>query len=209
MTSGSFGFYGILTEPELGYEALADIMVQCGVRYIQLRMKRRPKDEIRQTAFRLREIIDGRSLFIINDDARLAKEVGADGVHIGQNDMPYEEARRIMGIGAVVGLSTHNLQQTKSAMRLDPLPDYIGVGPVFPTPTKQIPDPVIGLTGMKHMIEAAAVPAVAIGGIDLANIQNVVDSGARNACAVRCVNQSSDPAFVIQKFQRLLASVDK
>ena len=204
----NFGFYGILTHPERGYEALADIMVQHRVRYIQLRMKETPDDVVVDMARRLRAVIGGESLLIINDRPDIALEVGADGVHIGQDDTPYAQVRRMMGPDRVVGLSTHNLAQTRAACALDPRPDYIGVGPVFATPTKKNPDPVIGLDGMKAMVQEATVPAVAIGGIDLENLDVVLAHGAENLCAVRCVNRADDPGAVIRRFQTRLASFE-
>ena len=200
-----FGFYGILTNPACGFEEMAEVMVRERVRYIQLRMKDRPREAVYETAVRLRGIIGGDSLFIVNDDVAIAREVGADGVHIGQEDMAYADVRRLMGPEKIVGLSTHNPVQTRAACALTPLPDYIGVGPVYATPTKKKPDPVIGFDGLEEMLAVATVPAVAIGGIDLENVADVVGRGARNVCAVRCVNQASDPGAVIRLFQTALA----
>ncbi len=186
-----FGLYGILTDPVIGYEALAEIMVQKSFRYIQLRMKRATADEVRKKALRLRQIIRGASKLIINDHPKIAKDVRADGVHLGQGDVSFAIARQTLGERAVIGISTHNLDQVRAACALKP--NYIGVGPVYATPTKEIPDPVIGLEGMSTMIAAAAVPSVAIGGIDLSNVNEVLDHGAKNLCAVRCINQSQHP----------------
>jgi thiamine-phosphate pyrophosphorylase len=197
------GFYGILSNPVLAYEQLAEIMVEHGVRIIQLRMKQQPRHEVEAVAHRLRRIIPSGHLFIVNDDPEIAREVGADGVHLGQDDMGYDAARRIVGTDAVIGLSTHNPDQTRAACTL--APDYIGVGPVFTTPTKQIPDPVIGLDGMAEMLGLATVPAVAIGGIDLDNAGQVVAAGARNLCAVRAVNRAADPGVVIERFHAIIA----
>ena len=191
----NFGLYGILTDPVVGYEKLAAVMVDRGVPYIQLRMKRATADEVRKTALRLRKIITGGSKLIINDHPKIARDVGADGVHLGQDDISYALARQILGDAAVIGLSTHNTAQVAAACAL--LPTYIGAGPVFPTPTKAVPDPVIGLDGMAEMIEAADVPAVAIGGIDLTNVHEALRRGARNICAVRCINNAEDPENVI------------
>jgi thiamine-phosphate pyrophosphorylase len=118
--------------------------------------------------------------------------------------MPYEDARRLMGEAAIIGLSTHNPAQTAAACALGP--DYIGVGPVFATPTKRIPDPVIGLDGMRRMLEIATVPAVAIGGIDAGNAADVVAAGAENLCGVRCINGSPDPAWEIDRMLLVLRS---
>lgn len=200
-----FGFYGILTDPVLGYEALAEAMVRCGVRFIQLRMKDTPRQQVVSVGRKLRAIIPKQHFFIINDDPDIALEVGADGVHLGQDDMSYEEARALLGEEAIIGLSTHNPSQARDACRL--VPDYIGVGPVFATPTKKIPDPVIGLNGMKEMLQVATVPAVAIGGIDLSNIAQVIAAGAANFSAVRCVNRSFDPIRTITELQGMIHGV--
>jgi thiamine-phosphate pyrophosphorylase len=203
LVDADIGFYGILTKPVLGYERLAEIMVEHGVKIIQLRMKDQPRREVEAVAHRLRGIIPPGHIFIVNDDPEIAREVGADGVHIGQDDMEYSAARRIVGADAIIGLSTHNPVQTRAACAL--APDYIGVGPVFATPTKEIPDPVIGLDGMAEMLALATVPAVAIGGIELENAADVVAAGARFLCAVRAINQAADPGAVLERFHAIIA----
>jgi thiamine-phosphate pyrophosphorylase len=194
----SFGFYSVLTDPLKGYDYMTSLLVDYGVRAVQLRMKGAPRESVLDTALRMRKITEGTdTLLIINDDPRIALEVGADGVHIGQSDMPCGEARAIVGDGMLLGVSTHNISQTLAACRLHA--DYIGVGPVFPTPTKKIPDPAIGLDGMREMLSAATVPAVAIGGINLENLQRVLDAGAKNFCMVRQLTQSENPEAVLKK----------
>jgi len=191
------GLYGILTDPVVGYERLAEIMVEKGLCVIQLRIKDAPRAEVVAVALKVRAIVPPGVSFVVNDDPEIAMEVGADGVHLGRDDMPYEDARRLMGEAAVIGLSTHDPEQTAAACALRP--DYIGVGPVFATPTKRIPDPVIGLDGMRRMLALATVPAVAIGGIDHGNAADVVAAGARNLCAVRCINGAPNPAAEIDR----------
>lgn len=198
-----FGLYGILTVPVVGYSVLAVAMVRKKVRFIQLRMKDDSRDHVFTVARRLRQIIGGDSLFIINDDPMLAVEVGADGVHLGQDDMSIEDARLIMGPGSVIGLSTHNPNQTIDACQRGA--DYIGVGPVYATPTKANPDSVIGIDGMRRMLALATVPAVVLGGIDATNILEVVAAGARNVSAVRWINRSADPDSVIDDARSLIA----
>ncbi len=188
---GKIGFYGILTNPVVGYERLAEVMVERGVRIIQLRMKDASPTEILSMARKIRRIVPRGTTFIVNDDPEIARDVGACGVHLGQDDMPYGEARKIVGSDAVIGLSTHNPAQTAAACALKP--DYIGVGPVHSTPTKKNPDPVIGLGAMKEMLSIATVPAVVLGGIDHDNLAKVLGAGAQNVCAVRCINDSKDP----------------
>jgi thiamine-phosphate pyrophosphorylase len=199
-----FGFYGIISNPLVGYERLATIMVERGVRLIQLRMKKRPRDEVLSVAHSLRAIITPRSLFIVNDDPEIAKETAADGVHLGQDDMPVSLARQIVGPDAIIGLSTHDPLQERASCASDP--DYIGVGPVFPTPTKEKPDPVIGLAGMREMLALATVPCVVLGGIDHSNLRQVLVAGARNVCAVRCINESSDPG---KDLDRIISAIEE
>lgn len=197
-----FGLYGILTGPVAGYQAAAKAMVDRGLCFVQLRMKDRPAEEVEATARRLRKIVVPPSLLIINDDPEIAARVGADGVHLGQDDMPYGEARRIVGPDAVIGLSTHTPDQTRVACALGP--DYIGVGPVFPTPTKKNPDPAIGLRGMREMLALATVPAVVLGSIDHDNASEVLAAGATNLCAVRAVNGAQNPGAAIDHFLAIM-----
>ena len=187
-----FGFYGILTNPMRGYAYLAELFVDHEVRFIQLRMKKETRRERYHIAESLRRITDGtRSLFIVNDDVQMAADVCADGAHIGQDDLPVEDARKILAPGAIIGLSTHNPKQTEAACRK--LPAYIGVGPVYPTPTKVIADPVLGIATMKEMVALSTVPAVVIGGIDQSNLRDVIRGGAVNFCSVRTVNATLTP----------------
>jgi thiamine-phosphate pyrophosphorylase len=198
----SFGFYAILTDPLKGHEDTARLLADYRIAFIQLRMKKEPADVIRATAEKLRAVTAGSaSRFIINDYPEIAAATGADGVHLGRDDMPYEKARAIVGPEAVIGLSTHTPEQTRSACALKP--DYIGIGPVYPTPTKEKPDPAIGIDGMKEMLAAATVPAVAIGGIDLTNLREVLAAGARNFCMVRQLMRSDHPEKVLKEIFKI------
>ncbi|MFH0922089.1 MAG: thiamine phosphate synthase [Fibrobacterota bacterium] len=197
-----FGFYGILTEPVRGYAYVAEVMVQAGVRFLQLRMKREPESEILKIAELVRRITEGTgTLFIVNDSARIAATVGADGVHLGQGDMRPDEAAAILGEDAIIGISTHNPAQTALACGLRP--SYIGTGPVFRTPTKDIPDPVLGLDGLHRMLSLATVPAVAIGAVDAGNLRDVLRAGARNFSCVRPVNKAQNPEKVVRELFRI------
>ena len=179
-----FGFYLVMTNPKVGYERCCEAAVKAGVRMAQLRMKDVSRDELLQMAKRLVGITRGSETnLIIDDDASVAEESGADGVHVGQDDMPVEEVRaKYPGI-RIVGLSTHSLAQALDSIRHNP--DYIGVGPVFKTPTKKIPDPVLGTELAGKMIASVPYPAVAIGGIDAENLKSVLAAGARNWAVVR------------------------
>jgi thiamine-phosphate pyrophosphorylase len=200
-----FGFYAVLTNPLKGYEYCTRIVVDAGIRFVQLRIKDQPPSYISAIAEKMRRITaNSNTLLIINDHAVIAHECGADGVHLGQEDMTFGEARSIVGPEAVIGLSTHNPSQTMSANTLKP--DYIGIGPVFPTPTKKNPDPVIGIDGMITMLGHASIPAVAIGGIDCTNLHLVLDAGAKNFCMVRQFTKSEAPEKALKDILRIYRS---
>lgn len=197
-----FGFYLVMTDPVVGYARCAEAAVKAGVRILQLRMKHAPRADILREARDVRRITRGTgTLFIVNDDPSIAAEAEADGVHVGQDDMPVAEVRRLYPSLKVVGLSTHNPAQARAAVPQGP--DYIGVGPVYATPTKDIPDPTLGLATMGEMIAAVPFPAVAIGGIDAARLPDVVAAGARNFAVVRAVCRSADPYSAILGLRRL------
>lgn len=198
-----FGLYLVMTDPVVGYEACAEAAVRCGVRYLQLRMKGAPRDAVLETARRVREITFGSdTLFIVNDDVTIARDVDADGVHLGQRDLPIGEARDVWPApGKRFGLSTHNEREALLASHQSP--DYIGVGPVFATPTKAIPDPVLGPGRMGSILRSVPVPAVALGGIDTGNLAEVLRHGARNFCVVRAVTRRTDPAAAIRELQEI------
>lgn len=202
-----FGLYLILTAPVAGYETCARAAVDCGVRFLQLRMKNQPRETILETAQLIRKITHGtRTLFIMNDDLSLAMEADADGVHLGQTDQSLGEARAIWNHPKKrFGLSTHSMAQAAAAVQEQP--DYIGIGPVFPTPTKPDADPALGPDETGRIASATPLPAVAIGGIDADNLQQVLEAGAKNYCVVRAVNQSHDPATQIKRLQKIWKSV--
>lgn len=187
-----FGFYLVMTNPVVGYAKCAEAAVKAGVKIIQLRMKHVSREDILREAREVRRVTQGSdTLFIVNDDPVIAAEVGADGVHVGQDDLSPKDVRLRFPELKIVGLSTHNLDQVVAAN--DEPVDYIGVGPVYATPTKDIPDPTLGLGMMGAMIAASRRPAVAIGGIDINRISSVLAAGAKNFAVVRAVCQSSDP----------------
>ena len=199
-----FGFYLVMTNPAVGYARCAEAAVKTGVRIIQLRMKHAARDAVLKEAREVRRITRGTdTLFIVNDDPSIAAEVEADGVHVGQDDMPVAEVRRQFPSVRIVGLSTHSPAQARAAIAQHP--DYIGVGPVYATPTKDIPDPTLGLATMAEMIASVPFPAVAIGGIDAARLPDVIAAGARNFAVVRAVCQSADPYSAIRRLQDIAA----
>ncbi|MBI9020175.1 MAG: thiamine phosphate synthase [Verrucomicrobia bacterium] len=201
----SYGLYMVMTNPVVGYEACARAAVNCGVPFVQLRMKNASREEIVSNAWKIREITRGtNSLFIVNDDVSIAKEVDADGVHLGQSDMPLDEARKIWDApGKIFGLSTHSEAQAEAAIAQRP--DYIGIGPVFPTPTKAIADPALGIERAGAIAQATPLPHVVLGGLDETNLAEVLKAGAVNYCAVRAIMESSEPEVEIRTLQKIWA----
>ena len=199
-----FGLYLVITNQVVGYAKCAEAAVRAGVRIVQLRMKHATREEVMREAREMRRVTRGTdTLFIVNDDPAIAAEAEADGVHVGQGDMPPVEVRAKFSQLKVVGLSTHNLDQVRAS--LDQPIDYIGVGPVYATPTKEIPDPTLGPEMAGRMIAASRVPAVAIGGINAETLPAVLAAGARNFAVVRAVCQSPDPYSAIKSLMDIHA----
>ena len=191
-----FGLYLVMTNPAVGYVRCCEAAVRAGVKIVQLRMKDAPRADVVAVARELRKVTLGTATrLIVNDDPAAAAEAGADGVHVGQTDMPVAEVRRRYPSIRIVGLSTHSPEQALAS--IPQKPDYIGVGPVFATPTKKIPDPVLGVETAARMVASVPYPAVAIGGINAGNLPDVVRAGARNWSVVRAVCGSQDPYSAI------------
>jgi thiamine-phosphate pyrophosphorylase len=177
---------------------MVNIVLRAGVKCIQYREKDLSRREIYGNAVTLRELTRSfDATLIINDHADIALAVGADGVHLGQDDLPLKEARKIMG-GRIVGISTHNLEQAKEAELGGA--DYIGFGPVFHTTTKDAGTPK-GIDIIRTVKENVGIPVVAIGGISLGNIVSVVDAGA-DAVALATAICKGDMAVNAEKFVR-------
>ena len=198
----NFGFYLVMTNPTVGYVECAKAAVKAGVKIIQLRMKHCPREEIVAMARQVRDVTRGtETLFIVNDDPSIAAEVGADGVHVGQDDMSVAEVRATYPSLKIVGLSTHNPDQARAAIPQQP--DYIGCGPVWATPTKDIPDPTLGVETAVAMAKSVPFPAVCIGGIDFERLPELLKAGATNYSVVRAVCASDDPYAAILKLKAI------
>ena len=182
-------------------ESFLRSVLSCGVDVVQLRDKEAAEDEVLAAADVFRRCCrEAGALFIVNDRPDLAVAAGADGVHLGQEDMPVARARAVVGDRRIVGLSTHSPQQLAAARGVD----YVAVGPVYATPTKPGRPPV-GLEPVRHAAAHAEVPFFAIGGIDAANVDDVVAAGAGRIAVVRAIVDAADPAAAAR---RLRAAVD-
>ena len=177
---------------------MINIVLRAGVKCIQYREKDLSRREIYGHAVTLRELTRSfDATLIINDHADIALAVGAEGVHLGQDDLPLKEARKIMR-GRIVGISTHSLDQAKEAELGGA--DYIGFGPVFHTTTKDAGTPK-GIDNIRMIKENVSIPVVAIGGISLDNIVSVIDAGA-DAVALATAICKGDMAVNAEKFVR-------
>ncbi|HAL92122.1 MAG TPA: thiamine phosphate synthase [Verrucomicrobia bacterium] len=200
------GLYLVLTDPPAGYERMAEWAMDAGLPAIQFRPKRIPSRiatdrEWLRVARALRAITRGSStLFIVNDRPDLAILSEADGIHVGQEDLPPGEVRRLIGNQRLLGLSTHNLDQVRAA-NAEPV-DYIGFGPLFETNSKDHPDPV---TGPDLLAQAAALsrhPIVAIGGLTAERVATLPCAHYRCAAVIRAVAEATDPALAMKTLQR-------
>jgi thiamine-phosphate pyrophosphorylase len=184
-------------------EPLLRAALNGGVDIVQLREKSLPRREIERSALTLRRLCDTYSaLFIVNDDPDLARACNADGVHVGQEDMPAAEVRGALGVDAIIGLSTHSEEQI--AASADQPVDYISVGPIWETPTKH-GRPAVGLELIAHAAASAPHPFFAIGGIDPSNAAQVVAAGARRLCVVRAIRDAEDPTAVAEQLRGAFA----
>jgi thiamine-phosphate pyrophosphorylase len=197
--------YGIL---DLGYVAAADSlhvareMLTSGVDILQLRAKTAAAGELLPLAKQLQLLAaDAGVPLIINDHPEIARDSGAAGVHVGQDDLSVEEVRQIVGRTCIVGQSTHSLQQAQNATPAGA--DYIGFGPLFATPTKPEYVP-IGLSDIRTAHEKVQLPIFCIGGIKLANLQQVLAAGAQRVVIVSELLQAPDIPRYIRSVRELL-----
>jgi thiamine-phosphate pyrophosphorylase len=174
-----------------GMSRALDAALAGGADLFQLRDKDASDDELLEAAIAARERCRAAgALFILNDRPDLAKACGADGVHVGQDDTPVARAREIVGPEGIVGLSTHSMQQAQAGCRSGA--DYIAVGPVHATPTKE-GRPAIGIEPIRYAAAHVNVPWFAIGGIDTTTVGEVVRAGARRIVVVRAIADADDP----------------
>ena len=178
-----------------------------GATLIQLRNKHAsPREFYEQAVECVRIAHDQNVCIIINDRADIALAAKADGVHLGQDDMPPEKARVLLGDNAIIGFSTHSVEQAKRAADL-PV-DYIAIGPIFATTTKQDPDPIVGLDGLKVVKEAVEnLPVVAIGGIDEVNLLSVFAAGADSAAMIGAIVSNAEQ--ITSQMTRLTSLIDQ
>jgi thiamine-phosphate pyrophosphorylase len=178
-------------------------LIQAGARLFQYRNKTAPARELLQAtqALGVTARQEGGS-FLVNDRPDIARLAWANGVHVGQDDLDVAAARAIVGLEAIVGISTHNMEQFKAAADTDA--DYIAVGPVFETRSKEKPDPVVGLALIREARRLTSKPIVAIGGITLDRAAEVIAAGADSVAVISDILAAKNPAARVKQYLKIL-----
>ncbi|MDD4306168.1 MAG: thiamine phosphate synthase [Methanosarcina sp.] len=188
---------------------LSDVQeaVESGCRIVQYREKNKSTKEMVFEASEIKRICSGRAIFLVNDRIDVALAVDADGVHIGQDDMPIEKARKLLGEDKIIGLSVRNREEAIQAEKSGA--DYIGLGPIFDTATKKDAGEGIGPLKIKEVKAAIKLPIVAIGGINKENCESVVQNGADSLVAISAVVCSDDVKREIKYFIDTIQRIKK
>lgn len=188
----------LVTSPSDHLFGIVEAALQGGLTLVQYRDKTADDGLRISRAQKLRELCHRYgALFIVNDRVDLAIASGADGVHLGQQDIPMALARQLLGPGRIVGRSTTNAEEMQRAVQEGA--DYIGVGPVYATPTKADKAPA-GLEYVRHVAQNAKLPWFAIGGIDINNLEEVLKAGAERVAVVRAIMEAEQPTLITQYF---------
>lgn len=205
------GLYLVTDRGLCGKRSIEEVVllaVKGGVSYVQLREKDLSTRSFIEQARKIKEILSPMNVpLIINDRVDVALAVGADGIHIGQEDMPYGIARKLIGSRAVIGLSVETWEDVEKAQELDV--DYLGVSPVFETPTKTDTKGAWGLTGLARIKAFSRHPLVAIGGLNRENAASVVRAGADCIAVVSAVCSAKDPMNASRKLNDIISTALK
>ena len=196
------GLYIILDPSICPDRSLTDVLREAataGARLFQYRNKSASMKEAYAEALVLRKAaLDEGVTFIVNDRCDLALAIDADGVHLGQEDLPLDLARKVMGPDKLIGISTHNLNQVRQATV--GRPDYLGFGPIFKPGSKQDHDPIVGIEGLRAMRKLTSLPVFAIGGIQIDQVGEVTRAGANGVAVISAILKSSDIGHVVKSF---------
>jgi len=190
----------LLTVPEI---ECAQRLVAAGVRLLQYRNKRASARDLFDSSKQLSSLLVPQGVtFVVNDRADVAALAGANGVHVGQEDLGVEEARQVVGEGKIVGVSTHNLEQFQRAAASSAY--YIAVGPIFATGTRSSPDPVVGAQFIQKVRPLTDKPIVAIGGITLERAPEIIESGADSVAVISDILGALEPGMRARQYIDLL-----
>jgi len=196
------GYYFITDKrlSRLGNVSDVKSAVKAGVKIVQYREKEADTKEMYEEALKLRKICKN-VIFLINDRVDIALAVNADGVHLGQLDMPYKAVRKLLGKKKIIGITVHSLKEALLAQKLGA--DYLGVSPIFQTSTKPDAKNPVGIGLIKRLRKGIKIPIVAIGGINLSNAKEVISAGANYICAISAVVSKKNVGFEIGRFQKI------
>ncbi|MBR5829945.1 MAG: thiamine phosphate synthase [Tidjanibacter sp.] len=184
-------------------EEIVEGAVAGGVTMVQLREKDAPTGEFVALAKRLKAVLAPLGIpLIINDRVDVALAADADGVHIGQSDMPYEDARRLLGAEKIIGLSVENFEDLERANALDV--DYVGISPVYGTPTKSDTAEPFGLEGLRRAVAMSAHPTVAIGGMNASTIAEVMQAGTDGVAVVSAICSAPSPRKAAEELKEIV-----
>jgi thiamine-phosphate pyrophosphorylase len=196
------GLYIILDPsvcPDRPLVEVLTIAAEAGATLFQYRNKTASMKEAYEEALALRRVAaQAGVLFIVNDRCDLALAVDADGVHLGQGDLPIDMARKVMGPDKLIGISTHNPDQVREATAGKP--DYLGFGPIFKPGSKQDHDPLVGLEGLRAMRSFTSLPVFAIGGIQIEQVQAVMQAGADGVAVISAILKATDIREAVRAF---------
>jgi thiamine-phosphate pyrophosphorylase len=182
---------------------VTETLLKSGVRLIQYRDKQANARQLFTASQEMGERVrKAGGIFIVNDRVDVARAASADGVHLGQDDLPVGMARRILPFDKLIGISTHSPNQVRKADQ-EPI-DYIAFGPIFATRSKERPDPEVGLAGLREARKITRKPLVAIGGITLENASEVIANGADSVAVIHALMAAPDPGERARQFLEVL-----
>jgi thiamine-phosphate pyrophosphorylase len=194
VTDSELSKNGIFTDVENALKA--------GCKIIQYREKNKNTKDMIEEGKLIREICDGKAIFLIDDRVDVALAVDADGVHIGQDDIPFDIAKNLLGKDKIIGLTVHNLEEALEAERLGV--DYVGLAPIFKTGTKEDARDPIGPEMIEKVKEKVNLPIVAVGGINRKNIKDVIEAGADSVVSIYAVLNADDLFDEVSVFIRII-----
>jgi len=197
--------YYLITDSKLSKKGtLSDVenALKAGCKIIQYREKNKSTKDMIKEAKELKKKCEGKAIFLVNDRVDVALAVDSDGIHIGQDDISFGIARRILGNEKIIGLTVHNLEEAVKAKKIGA--DYVGLSPIFETSTKNDAGTACGVEMIKKVREGVNLPIVAIGGIDKENVNEVIKMGADSVVAISAVLCSDDVYKEVSDFIRII-----
>jgi len=197
----------LVTDPELGRERpigqIVEAAMRGGVTVVQYRQKNAGTRRMFEEALELRQLCRGYGVpFIVNDRLDVALAVDADGLHVGQDDLPAEIARKLIGPNKLLGVSVENVSQLRAAEAAGA--DYVGASPIFATPTKPDAPPAMGLAGLAELAHHSTVPVVAIGGLNASNAASIVRAGAAGLAVVSAIVAAQDVEAAARQLKQII-----